>query len=72
MQAFINKFTAFDKTVAKQFVTVVGLISFFVLIAASGLLATFAPTHDLAINLMVTSVVVAIVTGVVGREYFAN
>lgn len=70
INTFVTRFAVIDKTTAKELVTVVGLISFFVLIVVSGLLGAFAPTPDLAIDFMVTSVVVAIVTGVVGREYF--
>jgi hypothetical protein len=72
MQTVINRFAAFDKTVIKQFVTVVGVISFFVLSIVSGLLAAFAPSPDVAIGFIVASVIVAAVTGVVGKEYFVN
>lgn len=72
MQTVINRFAAFDKTTIKQFVTVVGVIGFFVLSITSGLLAAFAPTPDVAIDLMVASIIVAAVTGVVGKEYFVN
>lgn len=72
MQTVINRFAAFDKTTIKQFVTVAGVISFFVLSIVSGLLAAFAPTPDVAIGFMVSSVIVAVVTSVVGKEYFVN
>lgn len=72
MQTLINRFAAIDKNTAKEFVTVVGVISFFVLVVVSALLGRFSETPDLAIDFMVASGVVAVVTGVVGREYFAN
>lgn len=72
MQTVINHFAAFDKNTVKQFVTVVGVISFFVLSLVSGVLAVSAPTADVAIGFLVSAVVVATVTGVVGKEYFAN
>lgn len=72
MQTVINHFAAFDKTAAKQLVTVVGVIGFFVLAVTAGLVAAFAPTPDVATGYLVSSVVVAVITGVVGKEYFAE
>lgn len=72
MQTVINHFADFDKTAAKQLVTVVGVIGFFVLTVIAGLVAAFAPTPDAATGYLVSSVVVAVITGVVGKEYFAE
>jgi hypothetical protein len=72
MQTVINHFAAFDKTTIKQFVTVAGVISFFALSIVSGALAAFAPTPDVAIGFLVSATVVGAITGVVGKEYFAQ
>lgn len=72
MQTVINRFAALDKTVVKQFATVVGVISFFVLSIIAGALAVFAETPDAAIGFFIAAVVVAVITGIVGKDIFAN
>ena len=72
MQTVINRFAALDKTIVKQFVTVVGVIGFFILSIVAGALAVFAETPDAAIGFLISAVVVGAITGIVGKEFFAN
>ena len=64
--------TTVDKTTAKQFVVVVGVIGFFVLVTAAGVVGAFAPEGgDIALWLLGSACVLAVIAGIVGKEYFA-
>jgi hypothetical protein len=69
MQTLKTFVTGLDKTVVKQFVTVTGVILFFILGIAIIPLVSFGQ-QEAAINALIAMTVVAGITGFVGREYF--
>jgi hypothetical protein len=71
MQMVISFFAGLDKTTVKQFVTVVGVIGFFVLILAVIILVSMS-LMEAATNVVGWMIAVAVITGVVGKEYFMS
>ena len=68
MQKVKNFFTGLDKTTVKQFVTVVGIILFFVLTLTTSILAV-ATDWDTT-GWSVATIVTAVVTMVAGKDIF--
>lgn len=68
MQNVINYFAGLDKTIVKQFVTVVGIILFFALTLTTAVLAVVTDWD--VTGLFVASIVTAVVTGVAGKDIF--
>jgi hypothetical protein len=68
MQNVINYFAGLDKTTVKQFVTVVGIILFFVLTLTTAVLAVVTDWD--VTGWFIASVVTAVVTGVAGKDIF--
>lgn len=71
MQNVINYFAGLDKTTIKQFVTVAGIFVFFALVVAVIALVAFNQ-NDAAGTVAGYMIAVAIITGVVGKDIFAN
>jgi hypothetical protein len=68
MQTVKNFFAGLDKTTVKQFITVTGIILFFVLVLTTAVLAV--TTDWDTTGWFVATLVTAVITGIAGKEIF--